>query len=70
MLMYILYAVACILAIGFGAYMFIIALTDDIKINTNAINENIKTKANQLKIVEQFSDFIETHSSAKELSEF
>lgn len=68
--MYMVYSVACTLSIGFGAYMFIIALTDDIKHNLNAINDNIKGRADRLKIVEQFSDFIEIHWSAKKLNKF
>lgn len=66
----IVYNVACVLSIGFGAYTFIIALTEDMKINVNAINDNTNIKANRSEIVEQFSDFIETHSRATQLSEF
>lgn len=69
MLMYVSYAVACILSIGFGAYSFIIAMTEDIKINVNITNDDIKIKKNRSKIVEQISDFIEIHSNAKQLSE-
>lgn len=66
--MYMVYNVACILSIGFGAYTFITAMTEDIKINLHAINDNTKTEADRLSIIKEFSDFIEIHSNARQLS--
>lgn len=68
MLMYMLYNVACILEFGFGAYTFIIALTEDIKINLNAINDKTQTKADRVSIIKEFSGFIKIHSRARQLS--
>lgn len=66
--MYMLYNVGCILSIGLGAYTFITALIEDIKINLNAINEETKIEANRLQMIEHFSDYIEIHSRAKQLT--
>lgn len=63
MLMCMLYSVACLLSIGFGAYVLIITVTEDIKINMTTIH----TEETHLKIVGQFLDTIEIHSSAKQL---
>ena len=62
------YQVALVLSIGFGAYTFIIALTEDIKISISTIQDDIKTQADRLVIFKQFSDFIEIHLNAKQLT--
>ena len=69
MMLYIVQMSACIISMGFGAYTFIIALTEDIKIGISTINYAAKTQADRLEIVEQISNFIEIHLNAKQLSE-
>lgn len=68
MVVYHLFNVACILSIAFGAYLFFITLTEDLKVNIEAINVHTKNKPKLSDSIKIFSEFVQFHSDAKHLS--
>lgn len=58
------------LTIGLGIFLIANALLNDICATINSVNDNAKFDGNRIQLMEQFSDFIETHSSLLELSAF
>lgn len=54
--------------LGISTYLMGAAINKDIRRNLHSINDNTEIKKNRLIIIEQFSDFIQIHSMAKQLS--
>lgn len=66
LMVYQMFNVACILSIGFGAYLFIMTLTEDLKMRIAAINECGKNQASELDALEKVTEFIQLHSDTKQ----
>lgn len=62
------YLVGSLVTLVVTGYFLATALLKDIKDILNSIDANSKTEKNRPKLIEQFSDFIEVHSFAKQLS--
>lgn len=58
--------VLCLVSFALETCLVLISLTKDVKCDVNRLNENVKD--NQLEILKQFSQLIEIHSDANELS--
>lgn len=56
------------LSLGIGMYFIGNAIIKDICASLNAIDDNAKFDGNRMQIIDQISDFIETHSCVLELS--
>lgn len=57
-------------AMGLSSYLIANVVADDIKINLNLMNVDVKIAKNRLKTIQQIYDFIEVHSFLQELSEW
>ena len=44
------------------------AITKDLKNELNSIDESVQNEENHVRILKQFSDFIQFHSESKQLS--
>lgn len=66
LMVYQMFNVACILSIGFGAYLFIMTLTEDLKMRIAAVNECGKNQASELDALEKVTEFIHLHSDTKQ----
>lgn len=60
--------IANLVSIGLGAFIFIFAMTEDIKSNFNSIDENATAKATQVNMHERVPHSIQVHFFAKQLS--
>lgn len=59
---------ASLAGFGFGGFLFLITAIRDIKSNLKSMNVNAKIKTNRSNIFKQLFDFIQTHSTLKQLS--
>lgn len=59
---------ACAVSMGFGVYLLFMSMCDDINNNLDTFSRLIKSEKNPAFIVAQFSEFIQLHSSVKQLS--
>lgn len=64
---YLVYIGACVLALGFGCYSYLMAMAECIKQNLCAIRRNIRKSRQKKHLWEQLKEFIEFHSRAKQL---
>lgn len=57
------------MSFGIGGYLLLIAVTKDVRLNINLINQKIaKAKRHQRQISKHVTDLVEIHSDSKELS--
>lgn len=68
-ILYIMRIVACVLMLAIGAYLYFVALSKIIKGSLFSINRNAQAKrANQSILLERIIEFLDLHSSVKQLS--
>lgn len=60
--------IAYLTGIGIGANLFLVALTKDFKSNLNQINEMAKVPSDRSQIMEKITEYVEFHSTSKQLS--
>lgn len=60
--------IACMCCFGFGSFLLLITMIKDITDSIQSISDGVKRKANRPQAVEKISDFIEFHSTLKQLS--
>lgn len=65
---YILIFVSCTISLGIGPFLLMITLTEDIEINARAVNACAKNEKTQSQTLQKISVFIQSYSSAKQLS--
>lgn len=67
-----LFAMMCMSIFIIGACLMIISFADDIKCDLQSLNRTAKVNDdyNRLEIILRFSQFIQFHTNAKELSKF
>lgn len=65
-----LFMVLCLLGFAFGTCLTLISLAKDITCDVSNFNESARVKDDHSKIVKQFSQLIDFHSDAKQLSRF
>lgn len=53
-----------------GVFIIVIGLTGDLKSDLKLINESAKSKSKQFQLGKQLCDFVEFHSTSKQLSNF
>lgn len=58
---------ACIISFAFGCYLLGIAMTKLIKRSLFAIDQSICAKIDQQRILDQLAEFVELHSTIKQL---
>lgn len=61
---------ACVIALGFGTYLYGISFSKCIKHNLFAINRSAQDETERNEIWNQLIEFIEFHSRAKQLRKF
>lgn len=59
---------ACAVSMGYGVYLLFISMCEDIENNLDTFSRLIKIEKNPALIFQQFSAFIQLHSSVKQLS--
>lgn len=59
--------VSCIVTLGIGAFIFAIAICDDIKSDLNSTEQFTIARRNRFKIAKQLSNFVQYHSESKQL---
>lgn len=67
-LLYALIVTASILSMAIASFLYAVALSRDIKGSLFAFNLNAQAKVDQPILLDQLTEFIEVHSSAKQLS--
>lgn len=67
---YLLFIGACVLALAFGSYLYVIAMNECVKENLVVISQSCQDKAKHGDILEQLNEFVEFHSCVKQLSNF
>lgn len=60
-----IFFVKCCLCFGIGVYMFIIALTKDIKTNLTAFSAMVQTEPNPVLLYKELFDLVQFHSRVK-----
>lgn len=65
---YTFVVVAAGISFGSGGFSFAVSVSDDIKGILKSINKDAKSKKTYLKAMHQISDFIQIHSTLKQLS--
>lgn len=69
MLCYSYFLIACTLALGIGAFWFIVSTTKEIKHILHSINDTAKAKKKQSdKVKILFAEYVNTHAVIKQLS--
>lgn len=59
--------VACLISFGLGIFLFAIAAIDDVKNDLRVINEKAKFKRKRLHALKRLANFVQFHSSLKQL---
>lgn len=59
---------SCLLSVAYGICSTLISLTKDIICDVNSLNTSGRAKDDRFKIAKQFSQLIEIHSDARQLS--
>ena len=59
----------CYLIIAVGPCLVLISITEDIVCSLDALDEKSRMNQDKHEITQQFNEFIQFHSSAKQLSE-
>lgn len=67
-LTYIFYSAMIVTTYGIAGYLFVTAVTEDIKCTLNTIDEILKTKTTSKLIFKQFTGFVQLFSTIKQLS--
>lgn len=61
--------IACFLSYGFSAFLFSISVGKDLKHDLNILNRQLKTEPFRCQILKKLIEFIDLHTSMKQLSE-
>lgn len=62
--------IACMISLAFGSFLLAITLINTIKRNICAINKDVQFKTHRLQTSKKLVNFIEFHSTLKQLSSF
>lgn len=65
---YFFLVTACAVPMGFGVFMLMALLIDDLKFNLSSINKYVKSKRERSKLATYLTDTIHFHSVVKQLS--
>lgn len=60
--------IACVLGLAIGSFLYGMALSKDIKMSLFYINRNARAEGDQSILLEQIVEFLQLHSSSKQLS--